>query len=190
MHTNSCRNCNATNIHYMISHNTVRTTDGSWLYINMCVRLEIGLNWILTFTSCWFLKLSPGLHYVPPAAPVCLNKIHSSKSLILKTSFTHNPNFSSNSELAKWTKQILLQWGSWLVRFTVRRREHRCNPTHVAAVCSAAYRLAAFLPSVIDYCSFGNHSCDHECVSVLNGYHCRCNEGYRLLDDGKTCQGK
>uniref|UniRef100_A0A3B4U766 Matrilin 4 n=1 Tax=Seriola dumerili TaxID=41447 RepID=A0A3B4U766_SERDU len=41
---------------------------------------------------------------------------------------------------------------------------------------------------VIDYCSFGNHSCDHECVSVLSGYHCRCNEGYRLLDDGKTCQ--
>ncbi|XP_062271586.1 matrilin-4 [Scomber scombrus] len=41
---------------------------------------------------------------------------------------------------------------------------------------------------VIDYCSFGNHSCDHECVSVLNGYHCRCNEGYRLLEDGKICQ--
>uniref|UniRef100_A0A3Q4GI99 Matrilin 4 n=1 Tax=Neolamprologus brichardi TaxID=32507 RepID=A0A3Q4GI99_NEOBR len=41
---------------------------------------------------------------------------------------------------------------------------------------------------VIDYCSFGNHSCDHECVSVLNGYRCRCNEGYRLLEDSKTCQ--
>ncbi|XP_039468568.1 matrilin-4-like [Oreochromis aureus] len=41
---------------------------------------------------------------------------------------------------------------------------------------------------MIDYCSFGNHSCDHECVSVLNGYRCRCNEGYRLLEDGKTCQ--
>uniref|UniRef100_H2RM08 Matrilin 4 n=1 Tax=Takifugu rubripes TaxID=31033 RepID=H2RM08_TAKRU len=43
-------------------------------------------------------------------------------------------------------------------------------------------------PSVIDYCSFGNHSCDHECVSVLSGYHCRCNHGYRLLNDGRTCQ--
>ncbi|KAG7276899.1 hypothetical protein CRUP_034775, partial [Coryphaenoides rupestris] len=42
--------------------------------------------------------------------------------------------------------------------------------------------------SVIDYCSFGNHSCDHHCVNVLNGYHCKCNHGYRLLDDGKTCQ--
>lgn len=46
------------------------------------------------------------------------------------------------------------------------------------------------LPSVIDYCSFGNHSCDHECVSVLNGYRCRCNEGYRLLDNGKACHGE
>lgn len=64
------------------------------------------------------------------------------------------------------------------------------QPTHLAAVLSAAHGLAAFLPSVIDYCSFGNQSCDHECVSVLNGYRCRCNEGYRLLEDSKTCQGK
>lgn len=63
--------------------------------------------------------------------------------------------------------------------------------TFSRSFCSAASGLmAAFLPSVIDYCSFGNHSCNHECVSVLNGYHCTCNEGYRLLDDGKTCHGK
>uniref|UniRef100_H3BWE5 Matrilin 4 n=1 Tax=Tetraodon nigroviridis TaxID=99883 RepID=H3BWE5_TETNG len=43
-------------------------------------------------------------------------------------------------------------------------------------------------PSVIDYCSHGNHSCDHECVSVLSGYHCQCNHGYRLLDNGWTCR--
>uniref|UniRef100_A0A8C5AK77 Matrilin 4 n=1 Tax=Gadus morhua TaxID=8049 RepID=A0A8C5AK77_GADMO len=41
---------------------------------------------------------------------------------------------------------------------------------------------------VIDYCSFGNHSCDHQCVSILNGYHCKCNLGYHLHDDGKKCQ--
>uniref|UniRef100_A0A3B4B6Y4 VWFA domain-containing protein n=1 Tax=Periophthalmus magnuspinnatus TaxID=409849 RepID=A0A3B4B6Y4_9GOBI len=49
--------------------------------------------------------------------------------------------------------------------------------------------IAVLLPSsVIDYCSFGNHSCDHECVSVLGGFNCRCNQGYRLLANGKTCQ--
>ncbi len=40
---------------------------------------------------------------------------------------------------------------------------------------------------VIDYCSFGNDSCEHECVSVLKGFHCRCNDGYTLNDDKKTC---
>uniref|UniRef100_A0A665U0F5 VWFA domain-containing protein n=1 Tax=Echeneis naucrates TaxID=173247 RepID=A0A665U0F5_ECHNA len=41
----------------------------------------------------------------------------------------------------------------------------------------------------IDLCVEGKHDfCDHECVSVLSGYHCRCNEGYRLLDDSKTCR--
>ncbi len=43
----------------------------------------------------------------------------------------------------------------------------------------------AFL--VIDYCSFGNDSCEHQCVSVLKGFHCVCNDGYTLNDDKKTC---
>lgn len=64
------------------------------------------------------------------------------------------------------------------VRFALMQEEHKYT---FAAVC---------FPSVIDYCSYGNHSCDHECVSVLSGYHCRCNHGYRLLDNGRTCQGK
>lgn len=46
-----------------------------------------------------------------------------------------------------------------------------------------------FVFLVIDYCSIGNHSCDHECVSMLNGFHCRCHEGYTLDGDGKTCHG-
>uniref|UniRef100_A0A3Q3M2D0 Matrilin 4 n=1 Tax=Mastacembelus armatus TaxID=205130 RepID=A0A3Q3M2D0_9TELE len=56
--------------------------------------------------------------------------------------------------------------------------------------CYSPTLFSSFHPSVIDYCSFGNHSCDHRCVSVLSGFHCRCNEGYRLLADGKTCRGE
>ena len=55
---------------------------------------------------------------------------------------------------------------------------------------SSCSRLAFSLPSVINYCSFGNHSCDHECVSVLSRYHCRCYGGYNPLEDGNTCQRK
>uniref|UniRef100_A0A8C4W678 Matrilin 4 n=1 Tax=Gopherus evgoodei TaxID=1825980 RepID=A0A8C4W678_9SAUR len=42
---------------------------------------------------------------------------------------------------------------------------------------------------VINYCSFGNHSCQHKCVSIPNGYYCRCNDGFTLQADGKACQG-
>uniref|UniRef100_F2Z469 Matrilin 4 n=1 Tax=Mus musculus TaxID=10090 RepID=F2Z469_MOUSE len=40
----------------------------------------------------------------------------------------------------------------------------------------------------IDYCSFGNHSCQHECVSTLEGPQCRCREGHDLLPDGRSCR--
>uniref|UniRef100_A0A3B4U6H0 Matrilin 4 n=1 Tax=Seriola dumerili TaxID=41447 RepID=A0A3B4U6H0_SERDU len=66
-------------------------------------------------------------------------------------------------------------------QFGLQFQDKLCGKAHFSV-------RAGSLKHVIDYCSFGNHSCDHECVSVLSGYHCRCNEGYRLLDDGKTCQ--
>lgn len=61
---------------------------------------------------------------------------------------------------------------------------------HLCTFLGCLLTCTLLSPSVIDYCSFGNHSCDHECVSVLSGYHCQCNHGYRLLSDGRTCQGK
>ncbi|XP_006881631.1 PREDICTED: matrilin-4 isoform X2 [Elephantulus edwardii] len=42
----------------------------------------------------------------------------------------------------------------------------------------------------IDHCSFGNHSCQHACVSTLSGPRCRCREGHDLLPDGKHCQAR
>lgn len=43
---------------------------------------------------------------------------------------------------------------------------------------------------MIDYCSFGNHSCQHECVSIPNGHYCRCHSGFTLQPDGKSCRGR
>ncbi|KAF6284535.1 matrilin 4 [Rhinolophus ferrumequinum] len=42
----------------------------------------------------------------------------------------------------------------------------------------------------IDHCSFGNHSCQHECVNTLGGPRCHCREGHDLLPDGKSCQAR
>jgi len=58
------------------------------------------------------------------------------------------------------------------------------------AVFSAFVKCVSCHPlpvPVIDYCSFGNDSCEHECVSVLKGFNCRCKDGYTLNDDKKTC---
>ncbi|CAG0878905.1 unnamed protein product [Cyprideis torosa] len=32
------------------------------------------------------------------------------------------------------------------------------------------------------------HQCNHKCVRTLTGYKCECNEGYKLLKDGKACE--
>uniref|UniRef100_A0A673USQ4 Matrilin 4 n=1 Tax=Suricata suricatta TaxID=37032 RepID=A0A673USQ4_SURSU len=42
----------------------------------------------------------------------------------------------------------------------------------------------------IDHCSFGNHSCQHECVSTFSGPRCHCREGHDLLPDGRSCQAR
>uniref|UniRef100_A0ABI8A7W4 VWFA domain-containing protein n=1 Tax=Felis catus TaxID=9685 RepID=A0ABI8A7W4_FELCA len=42
----------------------------------------------------------------------------------------------------------------------------------------------------IDHCSFGNHSCQHECVSTFRGPRCHCREGHDLLPDGRSCQAR
>lgn len=42
---------------------------------------------------------------------------------------------------------------------------------------------------MINYCSFGNHSCQHECVSIPNGHYCRCHSGFTLQPDGMSCRG-
>lgn len=55
--------------------------------------------------------------------------------------------------------------------------------------------VSPFLPTplllspVIDYCSFGNHSCQHECVSIPSGHYCRCRSGFTLQPDGRSCRG-
>lgn len=46
------------------------------------------------------------------------------------------------------------------------------------------------LSPVIDYCSFGNHSCQHECVSIPSGHRCRCHRGFMLQPDGSSCRGE
>lgn len=36
----------------------------------------------------------------------------------------------------------------------------------------------------------GGKLCVHECVNVPGSYHCSCPSGYKLLSDGRSCEGE
>lgn len=36
----------------------------------------------------------------------------------------------------------------------------------------------------------GGKLCVHECVNVPGSYHCSCPSGYKLLTDGRSCEGE
>ena len=36
-------------------------------------------------------------------------------------------------------------------------------------------------------CELHNGNCDHSCHNVPGSYHCKCNKGYTLLEDGLSC---
>ncbi|VDN92429.1 unnamed protein product [Brugia pahangi] len=40
----------------------------------------------------------------------------------------------------------------------------------------------------INECKSDSHGCEHRCVNKIGGYECKCNIGYSLRSDGKTCQ--
>lgn len=64
-----------------------------------------------------------------------------------------------------------------------------CFPFPLSS-CLFLSAIALLVSPVIDYCSFGNHSCQHECVSIPNGHYCRCHSGFTLQPDGKSCRGR
>ena len=53
------------------------------------------------------------------------------------------------------------------------------------------YHLAADGHGCIDIgeCGDGTDSCDQICINTLGSYICTCGTGYRLADDGRTCNG-
>ena len=43
----------------------------------------------------------------------------------------------------------------------------------------------------IDECAEADQGgCETKCSNYEGGYYCTCDVGYRLRDDGKTCEGK
>ncbi|RWS26517.1 low-density lipoprotein receptor-related protein 2-like protein, partial [Leptotrombidium deliense] len=41
----------------------------------------------------------------------------------------------------------------------------------------------------VDECAkVETNQCEHKCVNTLTGFYCECNEGYKLMKDGKACE--
>ena len=42
----------------------------------------------------------------------------------------------------------------------------------------------------VEKCEENNGGCNHTCTDTQNGTSCSCHNGYRLLSDGTSCEGK
>ena len=55
-------------------------------------------------------------------------------------------------------------------------------------------KLMIFPTSIpdIDECSNDSHGCasNDQCENTAGGYRCTCPQGYKITEDGTTCEGK
>ena len=58
---------------------------------------------------------------------------------------------------------------------------------YISGSCIASY-LHTLLCIDINECNEGSN-CDQLCTNTNGSYYCSCNEGYSLMDNGKSCKG-
>ena len=49
--------------------------------------------------------------------------------------------------------------------------------------------IALILSTDTDECSVNNGGCEHECINSPASFECRCDNGFVLASDGKSCNG-
>ena len=42
----------------------------------------------------------------------------------------------------------------------------------------------------VDINECNNNICEHKCVNYIGHFKCKCNKGYSLMEDGRSCEGK
>ena len=59
---------------------------------------------------------------------------------------------------------------------------------YISSSAVASY-LHTLLHIDINECN-DSSNCDQLCINTNGSYYCNCNEGYSLMDDGQSCEGK
>ncbi|XP_048001348.1 prolow-density lipoprotein receptor-related protein 1 [Leguminivora glycinivorella] len=58
-------------------------------------------------------------------------------------------------------------------------------PVGYACWCRAGYRRAGPQCRDVDECA--EQACEHACRNTIGSFHCKCEKGYRLMEDGLSC---
>uniref|UniRef100_A0A8C4RLX8 Matrilin 3a n=1 Tax=Erpetoichthys calabaricus TaxID=27687 RepID=A0A8C4RLX8_ERPCA len=77
-------------------------------------------------------------------------------------------------------------------KLTSKFRETFCFPGATPS-CECYGSLLPLKPNrqtCFDPCAAGNHDCEQICVSTASSYYCRCQDGFVLNPDKKTCSSK
>ena len=54
---------------------------------------------------------------------------------------------------------------------------------------SLLHLITFFSSKDIDECERLNGGCEHSCGNTIGSYHCSCNGGYELSENGHSCAG-
>ena len=65
--------------------------------------------------------------------------------------------------------------------------QYICISSNIAGTDTAETYLRV---NDIDECRANIHLCEQTCVNTLGSFRCDCKQGYRLMQDGRSCEGK
>uniref|UniRef100_A0A8C4X3P2 Matrilin 3a n=1 Tax=Erpetoichthys calabaricus TaxID=27687 RepID=A0A8C4X3P2_ERPCA len=75
-------------------------------------------------------------------------------------------------------------------KLTSKFRETFCFPGATPTQVKSTKKIFNFYLTGFDPCAAGNHDCEQICVSTASSYYCRCQDGFVLNPDKKTCSSK
>ena len=96
--------------------------------------------------------------------------------------------YSRELQVWLWRRLLLRKWRPDVLRWV----PVVCRAIRVLTYCFVWRGLSIDLRASVDIdeCSSANGGCDQVCVNEVASFHCECNPGYLLDEDGFNCSGE